>query len=167
MIYARNRGFHVSNAPDRVVWGGGAVRALGLALGLAVILGLLGINESLLLTTFGAAGLALGLAAQDILKSFFAGLYLLFERPFLIGDEIEVKESVGRVERVGFRATTIVTADNVRVTVPNAIIFSDVVRNRTQRKDSSAPARRLAKRARAPVGRSARAALRRRDYAPR
>lgn len=106
---------------------------LVLAIGLLLALALLGIEQSVLLTTFGAAGLALGLAAQDILKSYFAGLYLLFERPFLIGDEIQVKEHVGRVQHVGFRATSILTADNVRVVVPNVIIFSEVISNRTGR----------------------------------
>ena len=86
-----------------------------------------------MLTTFGVFGLALSLAAQDILKSFFAGLYLLFERPFLIGDEVQVKEHIGRVESVGFRATTIRTEDNVLVVVPNAIVFAEVVSNRSRR----------------------------------
>src|SRR2546421_269853 len=56
-----------------------------LVLGLTWSLGVLGLDQASILATFGAFGLALGLAVQDILKSFFAGLYLLFERPFLIG----------------------------------------------------------------------------------
>lgn len=108
---------------------------LVLVFGIVVVLSLLGIDQSVILATFGAAWLAVGLAAQDIIKSFLAGLYLLFERPFLIGDEIEVKEKIGRVEYVGFRATAIRTADNVRVIVPNVIIFTEVVSNRTQRRE--------------------------------
>ncbi len=106
---------------------------LVLALGIVLILGLLGIDQSFLLATVGAGGLALGIAAQDVIKSFLAGLYLLFERPFLLGDEIEVKDKVGRVEHVGFRATTIRTADNVRILVPNVIVFNEVVSNRSER----------------------------------
>jgi small conductance mechanosensitive channel len=105
--------------------------------GLIWLLSFIGVDQAGILATFGAAGLALGLAVQDILKSFFAGLYLLFERPFLLGDEIEVKEHVGRVEEVGFRATTIRTEDNVAVVVPNAIIFAEVVANRSARVASS------------------------------
>jgi small conductance mechanosensitive channel len=104
---------------------------LVLALGLVFILGLLGVDPSVLLATFGAAWLALGLAAQDVVKSFLAGLYLMFERPFLIGDEIEVREKVGRVERVGFRATTLLTGEDVRIIVPNIVIFNEVVINRS------------------------------------
>ena len=102
-------------------------------LGLVWLLSLIGVDQAGILATFGALGLALGLAVQDILKSFFAGLYLLFEKPFLIGDEIEVKEKVGKVEEVGFRATSIRTEDNVLVVVPNAIIFAEVVANRASR----------------------------------
>src|SRR5579862_6026198 len=53
-------------------------------LGVLWVLDLVGLDRPGILATFGAAGLALSLAAQDILKSFFAGLYLLFERPFLL-----------------------------------------------------------------------------------
>lgn len=107
---------------------------LVLALGVVLVLDLFGVEQSVILATFGAAWLAIGLAAQDVIKSFFAGLYLLFERPFLIGDEIEVKDKVGRVEHVGFRATTIRAADNVRVVVPNVVIFNEIVSNRTQQR---------------------------------
>jgi len=104
-----------------------------LALGLVWVLGIMGLDQASILATFGAIGLALGLAVQDILKSFFAGLYLLFERPFLIGDEVQVRDYVGRVEHVGLRATELRTAENVRVVVPNAIVFAEVVSNRTHR----------------------------------
>lgn len=102
-------------------------------LGLVWLLSLVGVDQAGILATFGALGLALGLAVQDILKSFFAGLYLLFERPFVLGEEIQVRDFVGRVEEVGIRATTIRTEDNVLVVVPNAIIFADVVSNRSSR----------------------------------
>jgi small-conductance mechanosensitive channel len=111
----------------RLVYGG------VLILGLIWILGILGVEQASLIATFGVFGLALSLAMQDILKSFFAGLYLLFERPFLIGDEIQIKEHIGRVENVGFRATSIRTSDNVLVIVPNALVFAEVVSNRSGR----------------------------------
>ena len=100
-------------------------------MGIIWLLLLLGVDQAGILTTFGAVSLALGLAVQDVLKSFFAGLDLLFERPFMIGDEIEVKDRVGRVEEVGFRATTIRMDDNTMLIVPNSIIFSELVRNRS------------------------------------
>lgn len=98
------------------------------------VLDILGVALSVVLTTLGVAGLAFGLAVQDILKSFFAGIYLLFERPFLIGDEIQVKEHVGRVENVGFRSTSLRTAENVLVVIPNSMLFVEAVSNRSQRR---------------------------------
>jgi small-conductance mechanosensitive channel len=107
--------------------------------GLIWLLLFLGVDHAGILTTFGAVSLALGLAIQDVLRSFFAGLYLLFERPFVIGDEIEVKDKVGRVEEVGFRATTIRMDDNTVLVVPNSIIFSEVVRNRSAAQSQVSP----------------------------
>ena len=109
------------------------VHAGVLLVGLVLALGVVGVDQGSILATFGALGLALGLAVQDILKSFFAGLYLLFERPFLIGDEVQVRDHVGRVEHVGFRATSIRTADNSLVVIPNAIVFAEAVSNRSAR----------------------------------
>src|SRR5262245_30989256 len=81
---------------DRVATGRGvdsSARLLGsrllyvvvLILGGIWVLDILGVQLTLVLATFGVVGMAFSLAVQDILKSFFAGLYLLFERPFLIG----------------------------------------------------------------------------------
>jgi small-conductance mechanosensitive channel len=99
------------------------------------VLQIIGIELTIVVATFGVAGLALSLAVQDILKSFFAGLYLLFERPFLIGDEIQIKEHVGRVENIGFRSTSVRTADNVLVVVPNSMLFVEAISNRSQRRE--------------------------------
>jgi len=119
--------------PNVRLLAGRLVYAGVLILGLIWILGILGVEQASLITTFGVFGLALSLATQDILKSFFAGLYLLFERPFLIGDEIQIKDQIGRVENVGFRATSIRTAENVLVIVPNSLVFAEVVSNRSGR----------------------------------
>jgi small conductance mechanosensitive channel len=104
-----------------------------LVLGAVWVLGVAGVELAAIVATFGVIGLAFSLALQDILKSFFAGMYLLFERPFLIGDEIQVKEHLGRVERIGFRATSIRTKDDVLVVVPNAVFFTEAVQNRSVR----------------------------------
>jgi small-conductance mechanosensitive channel len=112
-----------------------------LALGIVTILDAFGVPLSALVTIVGVIGLGISLALQDILKNFFAGTYLLFERPFRIGDEISVKDHRGIVETVGIRTTTLRTADNVQVLIPNAMVFSDVVLNRTyERPRDAAPA---------------------------
>lgn len=109
-----------------------------LLVGVLTALDQLGVPLVSLLALLGAAGLAISLSLQDILKNFFAGAYLLFERPFRIGDEIAVRDFRGRVEQVGFRTTMLRTEENVRVLIPNAIIFAEVVANRTEARPTEA-----------------------------
>ncbi len=97
--------------------------------GIVVVLGILGISPATLLAAVGAVGIAFGLAVQDILKNFFSGVYLLLERPFRVGDVIKVKDQQGTVIQVGVRTTTLLTAENVQVMVPNAVVFAEVVSN--------------------------------------
>ena len=79
--------------------------------------------------------LAFSLAVQDILKNFFAGVYLLLERPFRVGDTIQIKDQKGVVETIGIRTTTLRTEDNVYVMIPNAVMFAEIVANRTYVQD--------------------------------
>ena len=100
-------------------------------IGAATILDTVGVPLTTFVTVLGVAGLGISLAMQDVLKSFVAGTFLLFERPFRIGDEISVKDQRGIVENVGIRTTRLRNADNVQFIIPNAVVFSEVVQNRT------------------------------------
>lgn len=102
-----------------------------LLVGMATLLDTFGIPLSAVVTFVGVVGLAISLAMQDILKNFFAGLYLLFERPFRLGDIVGVKDQHGVVETIGIRTTTLRTEDNVYVMIPNAVMFAEIVANRT------------------------------------
>jgi small-conductance mechanosensitive channel len=104
---------------------------LVLVIGTITLLDTFGIPLSGVVTVFGVVGLAISLALQDILKNFFAGLYLLFERPFRIGDVIAVKDQRGIVEHIGIRTTVLRTEENVLVLIPNMTIFAEIVSNRT------------------------------------
>src|SRR4051812_4674153 len=112
-----------------------AISAGIFTLTLLVVLGILGFNSAGLLTLAGAVGLAFSLAIQDILKNFFSGVYLLLERPFRVGDTIKVKDQEGVVENIGVRTTTLRTVHNVRVMVPNAMIFAEVVANQSEARE--------------------------------
>src|ERR1700730_1696419 len=101
------------------------------AITILVVLGIMGVNSVSLVAVAGAVGLAFSLAIQDILKNFFAGVYLLLERPFRVGDTIQVKDQIGVVENIGVRTTTLRTTDNVQVLVPNTVVFAEVVSNHT------------------------------------
>jgi hypothetical protein len=99
--------------------------------GVATVLDTIGVPLTTFVTVLGVAGLGISLAMQDILKSFVAGTYLLFERPFRIGDEISVKDQRGVVEGIGVRTTLLRNADNVQIIIPNAVVFAEMVANRT------------------------------------
>jgi small conductance mechanosensitive channel len=85
-----------------------------------------------ILTSFSVIGLVIGLSLQDILKNFFAGVWVLVERPFRIGDSIEVSGSAGVVEEIAFRTTMLKTADGREVIVPNGIFMTSSVTNLTR-----------------------------------
>src|SRR5690554_2226485 len=72
------------------------------------------------LVALGASvAIAVGLAAQDLLKNVFGGIMLLFDRPFQVGDKIEIGKHYGEVLEIGLRATRLVTPDDSVVSVPN------------------------------------------------
>jgi small-conductance mechanosensitive channel len=102
-----------------------------IGLGVATILDTIGVPLTTFVTVLGVAGLGISLAMQDVLKSFVAGTFLLFERPFRIGDEITVKAERGIVEHIGIRTTRLRNADNVQIIIPNGVVFAEVVLNRT------------------------------------
>lgn len=76
-----------------------------------------------------AIGVAVGFAAQDLLKNLFGGLILVFDQPFQVGDKVSVGETYGEVVSIGLRSTRIVTADDNLVSVPNAQVVDRQVAN--------------------------------------
>ncbi|HTD63121.1 MAG TPA: mechanosensitive ion channel family protein [Verrucomicrobiae bacterium] len=85
-----------------------------------------------ILTSFSVVGLVIGLSLQDILKNFFAGVWVLVERPFRIGDAIEVAGYSGSVEEIAFRTTQLRTDDGREVIVPNGTFMTSAVVNLTR-----------------------------------
>src|SRR5438093_3896570 len=85
-----------------------------------------------ILTSFSVVGIVIGLSLQDILKNFFAGVWVLVERPFRIGDTIEVGGYTGTVEEISFRTTQLRTDDGREVIVPNGTFMTSAVVNLTR-----------------------------------
>jgi small conductance mechanosensitive channel len=85
-----------------------------------------------ILGSFSVVGIVLGLSLQDILKNFFAGIWVLVERPFRIGDTIEVGGYSGVVEEITFRTTLLRTVDAQQVIVPNGTFMTGSVVNLTR-----------------------------------
>ncbi|HEY8755604.1 MAG TPA: mechanosensitive ion channel family protein [Candidatus Dormibacteraeota bacterium] len=99
----------------------------------AIVSGLVtaGINAAFILTFGGLASLAIGLAFQDVLRNVLAGIWLLVERPFKIGDLIALVgvDMSGVVQTITLRTTAMRTADGRLAVVPNLTVFSGVVVN--------------------------------------
>jgi len=77
----------------------------------------------------GAVALAVGFAAQDLLGNFVAGVFILKDKPFEVGDWIEWDGNSGRVEEIDLRVSRVRTFDNELVTVPNGDLANDAVTN--------------------------------------
>ncbi len=82
-----------------------------------------------LVTLLASTGIAVGFAAQDILKNIFGGVMILFDRPFQVGDKVQVGDHYGEVTDIGLRTVRIVTPDDSTVTVPNNMIINSAVSN--------------------------------------
>lgn len=108
-----------------------AAETLILIIGVLAALNKLEIETASIVTVLGAAGIAIGLALQNTLSHFAAGVMLISLRPFEVGDFIEGAGVAGTVDSVGIFSTTLVTPDNVKVTVPNSNLFTGTLKNTT------------------------------------
>ncbi|NEO85560.1 MAG: mechanosensitive ion channel family protein [Spirulina sp. SIO3F2] len=81
--------------------------------------------------TLGLSSVAIGFAFQDIFKNFLAGILLLLQEPFQIGDQIVVNDYEGTVERIDIRTTILRTYQGERVLLPNSEVFTSAVQVRT------------------------------------
>ena len=96
-----------------------------------MILDRFGIEVNALIASMGIASLAVALAAKDTLGNMFAGLSIMVDQPFAVGDRVEILDidTWGDVQEVGLRSTRILTRDNRTVTIPNSLIGQGLVVN--------------------------------------
>lgn len=94
-----------------------------------VIVSLFELTSAQVLAVSGLIGAALGFGLQDLVSSLFGGFVLVFERPYQVGDKIELDDEYGEVVDIGIRATEIETPDDTAVVVPNDEIFGSSVQN--------------------------------------
>jgi len=93
----------------------------------------LGVDTTSLIALLGAAGLAVGLALQNSLANFAAGVMLIVFRPFKAGDFVEAGGTTGVVEKISIFSTTMRTGDNREVIVPNGSIYGSNITNYSAR----------------------------------
>ncbi|MBN1154644.1 mechanosensitive ion channel [candidate division KSB1 bacterium] len=82
-----------------------------------------------LVAVTASAGIAVGFAAQDILKNIFGGVVILLDHPFQVGDKIEIGDHYGEVLSIGLRTVRVVTPDDSVVAIPNSEIVNTAVSN--------------------------------------
>ncbi len=95
-----------------------------------IILNYYKIEITPLIATLGLGGLAIGLALQNTLSNFFAGIHIISDQPIKVGDFIELDGNVsGYVEDIGWRSTKIRTLPNTIIIVPNAKLGESIITN--------------------------------------
>ncbi len=92
------------------------------------------------LASAGVAGIALGFAAKDSLANLFAGVLIIADAPYRVGDYVVLDSGYrGKVVNIGLRSTRILTRDDIEITIPNSVIGNGAIVNET----SGAPRYRL------------------------
>ncbi len=104
-----------------------ALRYIILTVGIISALSEMGIDTKALLTSLGVAGLTLGFAAKDTLSNLISGIFIFWDRPFVLGDLVEFGGYYGRVDQITMRSTRLVTVDGKMVAIPNANIVNSPV----------------------------------------
>ena len=101
------------------------------AFAVTLILNEIGINITAIAVSLGIVGIAVGFAARDTISNFIAGLFVLGDKSFKVGDIIEISNQKGKVMIMGFRVTKLVTPDNNIITIPNSNFSKNVHINHT------------------------------------
>jgi len=103
-----------------------------LVIGFFLALNAVGIDLGNYAVLAGAFGVGLGFGLQNIMNNFMSGLILLFERPIKVGDTVQIDAAtIGRVERIGIRASVILLTNGAELIVPNGNLISNPVTNWT------------------------------------
>lgn len=112
---------------------GGLLSAVLIVLGLfvAAVIVFPAFKPGDLVAGLGITSVAIGFAFKDILQNWLAGVFILWRRPFQVGDEIRTKGHEGIVEQIAVRSTLLKTYDGERVVVPNSDVYADTLLVRT------------------------------------
>jgi small conductance mechanosensitive channel len=106
----------------------GLTMLLNVAL-IVAILGFFGVETTTFAALLAAGGVAIGVAWGGLLANFAAGAFLVFLRPFKVGDLVTAGGVTGTVDAIGLFGTTVNTPDNVLTIIGNNKIFSDTISN--------------------------------------
>ncbi len=111
-----------------------SAKTIVLILAVIIVFSNLGYDVISILAGLGVGGLALALAAQDAVKHIIGGITIFWDKPFQIGDWIEVGGQSGSVAEVGLRSTRLKTVGNTTVVLPNSDVANSTLENFSTRK---------------------------------
>ena len=100
-------------------------------IGVVSALAQLGVDTTSVITSLGVAGLTIGFAAKDTLSNPISGIFIFWDRPFVVDDLIEIGGQYGRVEEITVRTTRVVTNDGRMLAIPNSTIVNSTVTSYT------------------------------------
>ncbi|MDI6602846.1 MAG: mechanosensitive ion channel [Patescibacteria group bacterium] len=100
----------------------GTLRFVIYIIALLMILPEFGINIAPILAGLGLAGLAVGMAAKDIISDFISGIFIILENQYQIGDKVKIVGIEGKVKEISLRRTVIVDENNFSHSIPNSQI---------------------------------------------
>ena len=96
---------------------------------ISLIAGNLGFDVSGFIAGLSVTGFVVGFAVKDVLSNFAAGMFILIKRPFLVGDTVSVAGVTGEILEVNLAACIIFSTEHETVTVPNAKVWGNPIRN--------------------------------------
>jgi small conductance mechanosensitive channel len=92
-----------------------------------VITGIIQPPREMVLALGGSAAVAIGFALKDVVASIVAGVILLFDRPFQVGDRVSFNDTYGEIVSIGLRSVRLSTLDDNLVTIPNSRFITEMV----------------------------------------
>lgn len=100
-----------------------------LGFGLVIACNQIGIQITALLTGVSLIGLAIGFAAQETISNFIAGIVIFWDKPFKVGDWVEVDGIYGQIKRITFRSTRMLNLDGEVIVMPNTSMLANKLSN--------------------------------------
>ncbi|WP_324673693.1 mechanosensitive ion channel family protein [Hymenobacter sp. GOD-10R] len=131
LVFARRAEQTPSRLNDQLIpFAKDLFKVLVMCFAFLVILGkVFGVNVTALIGGLGIGGLAVAFAAKESLENLIASFTIFLDRPFAVGDLVEVGNVTGTIEKVGFRSTRLRTAEKSYVTVPNKAMIDKPLDN--------------------------------------
>jgi small conductance mechanosensitive channel len=107
------------------------LRYLVFTVATVTVLGQVGVDVTGILASLGVLGLTIGFAARDALSNIISGLFIFWDRPFVIGDLVEIGGTYGEVVNITMRSTRVVTPDGRMLAIPNSVVVNTTVASYT------------------------------------